>query len=50
MPQSVRIVITVSDTGSMKVDVSGQRISAFGIKSALEAAKQLVDQGTYEQE
>lgn len=49
MPQSVVIIITVSDTGNMKVDVHGQRISKHGIMSALQAAKQLVEQGTYDQ-
>jgi hypothetical protein len=47
---SVVIIITVSDTGHIKVDVRGQRISQSGIKSALSAASRLVEQGAYDQE
>jgi len=46
-PRSVLLLITVSDTGHISVDIRGPVKGQEGIMEILLAAEQLVKQGTY---
>ena len=46
MSRSLVIIITASDTGSIKIDIHGQ-VGKEGIITLLDEAKKLVEQGIY---
>jgi hypothetical protein len=47
MAKGILMLITVSDTGHITVDVRGPVNGKEGILTILDSAKELVEQGTY---